>query len=138
MLRPMRRCRRRRLAVAVSLLAALLMATQRLIFARSQTLWAIANATDRDSVIICTAHGAVTLSDEADGGKGPPAQKPTDCPLCVLGCGAATPKALLAGGISEPLLTNTVEVLRPAFDFHQASGPLLRLVTAPPRAPPHV
>jgi Protein of unknown function (DUF2946) len=135
MLRPMRRGRR--LAVAVSLLAALLMAAQPLISALSQT-WAIANDAALTSVVICTAHGAVTLSDEADGGKGPPAQKPPNCPVCVLGCGVATPKALLAGGISEPLLTNTDEVLRPAFDFHQASGPLLRLVTAPPRAPPHV
>jgi hypothetical protein len=121
------------------LLAALLTATQPLIFALSQTLWAIANATELASVVICTAHGAVTPSDEPGGGNGPPAQKLPDCPLCVLGCGAATPKALLASGISEPLLTpNTVEVLQPAFDFHQASGPLLRLVTAPPRAPPHV
>jgi hypothetical protein len=135
MLRPMRRGRR--LAVAVSLLAALLMAAQPLIFALSQT-WAIANAAELASIVICTAHGAVTLSDEADGGKRPPAQNPPNCPLCVLGCGAATPKALLPGGISEPLLTNTDEVLRPAFDFRQASGPLLRLVTAPPRAPPHV
>jgi Protein of unknown function (DUF2946) len=120
------------------LLAALLLAAQPLIFALSQTLWSNANATELASVVICTAHGAVTLSDEADGGKGPPAQKLPDCPLCVLGCGAATPKALLAAGISEPLLTNTVEVLQPAFDFRQASGPRLRLVTAPPRAPPHV
>jgi hypothetical protein len=121
------------------LLAVLLVAAQPLIFALSQTLWAVANTTELASVVICTAHGAVTLSDEPGGGKGPPAQKLPDCPLCVLGCGAATPKTVLAGGISTPFLTpNTVEVLQPAFDFHQASGPLLRLFTAPPRAPPHV
>ena len=132
---PMRRGRR--LVVAVVLLAALLMAAQPLIVALSQSLRAIADAAELSSVVICTDHGAVTLSDEAGDGKGPPARKPPDCPLCVLGCGAANPKVLLVGATSEPLLTpNAVEVIAPAFDFHQASQPLLRLVTSPPRAPP--
>jgi hypothetical protein len=121
------------------LAAAFLMAAQPYAIALSRTLRAAEGSTDGAPLVICTAHGAVTLPDAADG-MGPPAPlgpKAPDCPYCALGCGHCGPTNLLwATGTQDPSPRWTLVVITPAPMGVEAPQEPLRLLTSPPRAPP--
>jgi Protein of unknown function (DUF2946) len=126
---------RRFLARLVLLSVAFLMAVQPIALAYSQTQQQAKVATDWDPIVICTAHGAVTLTD--DGGlPRPPSQKAPDCPYCTLGCNAGLAKVLLPRSAAEPRppLRFTVAIRDPV--LFDAPRQLMRLLTSPARAPP--
>ena len=128
-------------ARALLLAAAFLMAAQPVVFALSLTLQAAEDASGWGPIVICTAHGVVTLSEEADGGGStpPPGQKAPNCPYCALGCNGGLAEALMEGSTPELCLPwGIVEVIEGRIEFDDAPRQLLRLLTYPPRAPPSV
>jgi Protein of unknown function (DUF2946) len=126
-----------RFAISISLLAALLMAAQPLIVALNLTVQSLADASELGALVICTTHGTVTLSDEAGAQKKSPAQKVPDCPFCALGCNGGASKALLRVTAPEAVpIRYFVETNAGIFAAHDVPRPRLRLVSAPPRAPP--
>ena len=123
------------IARVLLLTAAFLMAVQPIALAYSLTLQSAKVASDWDPIVICTAHGAVTLPDEG-GPPLPPGQKSSDCPYCALGCNEGLAKVLLPRSAAElrpPL--RFAAALRDPVQF-DAPRQLLRLLTSPPRAPP--
>jgi hypothetical protein len=132
--------RKRRSFVARVLLlaAALVMAVQPFALALSLRLQAAESASDWGPIVICTAHGTVTLPDGA-GVRSPAApsgQKAPECPYCALGCNGGPAKFVLAAGTPELFPPwNFVEVISDPIQF-DAPRQLLRLLTSPARAPP--
>jgi Protein of unknown function (DUF2946) len=124
------------------LVAAVLMAAQPWLSALAHVLRQASDAAAFGELIICTAHGATLLSDAADGDPGsqPDRESPakaSDCPFCALGCNGAA-KVLPAA--TPPQQWPPVPLASAGdgqgADFLVAHR-TLRLVTAPPRAPPH-
>ena len=129
----MRKCRRP-VVRAILLAAAFLMAVQPLALALGLTQQAAKSASDWGPIVICTAHGPVTLSDGDP--VSPPAQKAPSCPYCALGCNGGLAKLVLA--VSTPEIRTPFGVVAFIGDpiLVEAPRQLLRLLTSPPRAPP--
>jgi hypothetical protein len=120
------------------LAAALVMAVQPFALALSLRLEAAESASDWGAIVICTAHGAVTLPDGADARSPavPPGQKAPDCPYCALGCNGGPAQFVLAAGTPELFPPwNIVELISDPIQY-DAPRQLLRILTSPPRAPP--
>jgi hypothetical protein len=131
--------RGRRFVARVLLLAAVLMAAQPLVLGLSLALATSANATDWGPIVICTGHGPVTLSQGGDGGAPlPRGQGVPDCPYCALGCNFGLTKVLPAASALQISLAWGVASSVPApIAVIDVPRRILRLLTSPPRAPPH-
>jgi hypothetical protein len=136
----MRKCRR--IAMTALLVAAVLMAAQPWLSALAHVLRQASDAAALGELIICTAHGATLLPNAAGGDPGlqpdgdSPAKAP-DCPFCALGCNGAV-KVLPAATTPQqwPPVPSASAGDGQDVDF-LVTLTTLRLVTAPPRAPPH-
>lgn len=142
-----------RRAVTTLLVAAVLMAAQPWMSALVPMLRSAIDADALGPMVICTAHGAALLPDASAGGGEAPAHDPAslpepaqkkvpDCPYCALGsgggCGGEVAKIAVALAASQqaPALAKARDAAGPR-DAALRPRPLLRLVTSPPRAPPH-
>ena len=126
------------IARVLLLAAALMMAVQPIAAALSLSSQAANGASEWGSIVICTAHGAVTLPDEADARSPavPPGQNAPDCPYCALGCNGGPAQLVLPLGTPELFPPwNIVELVSDPIQY-DAPRQLLRLLTSPPRAPP--
>ena len=121
----------------VLLLAAVLMAAQPLTIALGLTFRSAGSTLDGQSIVICSAHGAVTVPGE-DGAKGQapaPAHNNPDCLYCALGCGSSK-VSLVGSPPAARLSVGLVILLNQPIAAEDVPRSILRLLTSPSRGPP--